>query len=230
MKERPILFKPEMVNAILEGRKTQTRRLVPEWQIPKKNEVDIEFPQHRWSAIVQRDRRWGFCAFGETEDDCVKELRDLCGCRLGMCGEQLWVRENIGFSRLYDLCAPKDVPVGSEVFYPASMTDQAWYDLHTRMRPSIHAPRWTSRIQLHITGIRIERLHDISEEDAKAEGTDGLHDSLCWNEKWLPETWDNNDVGSSKFVFATLWQSINGPGSWAKNEWVWVIEFKKAIK
>jgi hypothetical protein len=95
-------------------------------------------------------------------------------------------------------------------------------------RPSIFMPRVASRITLEITSVRVERLQDISEADALAEGSIGLPESLYTNVDNLPDRWDTAALESSTFDFAVLWKSINGPGSWEANPWVWVIEFQRA--
>lgn len=140
MKERPILFSGEMVRAILEGRKTQTRRVIKPQPDSARNSVFVKS---------------GF----ETKHGY--EIK----CPYGQPGDRLWVRETWG---LWDT-DPKDGPERAKIFYRA--TDENRRDLrYQRWRPSIHMPRWASRINLEITNIRIERVQDITEEDAKAEG------------------------------------------------------------
>ncbi len=97
-----------------------------------------------------------------------------------------------------------------------------------KWKPSIHMPRWASRITLEVTGVRVERLQDISEEDAIAEGVE------CWEERGYDDAQDfyrnyhtGGDLFTAKASYRTLWESINGPGSWERNDWVWVIEFKR---
>jgi hypothetical protein len=115
---------------------------------------------------------------------------------------------------------PRLIPVGTRFHYRA--TEDAGGLL---WRPSIHMPRWASRINLEITGVRVERLQYISEADAKAEGIEPtMPNPGHWNWKdYLAEGCQTHAVLSYK----TLWESINGPGSWDKNPWVWVVEFKK---
>lgn len=92
----------------------------------------------------------------------------------------------------------------------------------THWRPSIHMPRWASRLTLEVTGVRVERLNDISEADAKAEGVD--HE-LAFHEGLLGRTVEGRPADA--MWFEALWESINGDGSWAANPWVWVISFKR---
>lgn len=178
MKERPIIFSAPMVRAILDGRKTQTRRIVK----PQPT-VEIE-PQSNYQEMV---RGAGL--------DC---------CRHGVTGDRLWVREafyHIGETR--------------QVFYKADGSNNYQDDLRWGgpWKPSIHMPRWASRITLEITDIRVERLQDISEKDALADGG--------WEYKKCPVHC------SPKMSFADLWQSIYGHGSWDANPWVWVVSFRK---
>ncbi|WP_112198255.1 hypothetical protein [Rahnella sp. NRRL B-41462] len=189
MKERPILFNAEMVKAILSGRKTQTRRVMK--------------PQPssgvRKSVLVKSG----------TEDGHGREHV----CPLGQPGDQLWVRE--AFATLacgsYEPEKPSLTGTYQEVRYLA--TDRlADCDADVRgynWRPSIHMPRWASRIDLLITGVRVERLNDISNEDIRAEGAAQF------------------GCTSHRVNFQTLWESIYGEGSWDANPWVWVIEFKR---
>lgn len=194
MKERPILFSGPMVRAILDGRKTQTRRVVK--------------PQP------------------ETATDCpyhvgVGQSRKSRTCPYGTVGDRLWVREAW-------LPFDQDHVIGDcKVAYMAEATptseeirkEYIREGRNYRWRPSIHMPRWASRITLEITGVRVERLQEISETDAIAEGA---MSQLC-------SMHDQPDA--MKFThrngFTNLWQSINGPESWASNPWVWVIEFRR---
>ena len=185
MKERPILFSAPMVRAILGGRKTQTRRVV------KCDGIDLAGP----------------CGNRLTGDTFLAG-RDWVGnhailrCPYGERGDRLWVRET---------WAPMPggpITAQNGVIYRAD-SDSIW-----TWRPSIHMPRWASRITLEITAIRVERLQDISAEDCIAEGISTQlreHDAIC-------------DLQSK---YKALWQSIHGPGSWEANPFVWVLEFKR---
>lgn len=190
MTERPILFNSDMVRAILEGRKTQTRRCI-KW--PKEYQVDN-------SAMAR---------IASSNDPLA-----LRRCPYGQHGDRLWVRETFAI-------VPKTAYAMSEgvqqIIRPNDNHDaaifRAGWERSTgglRWRPSIHMPRWASRIQLEIVSVRLERLNDISESDAKAEGCEPA------------ECCDAYYHGFSK-----LWESINGGGSWDQNPWVWVIEFKR---
>ena len=100
-------------------------------------------------------------------------------------------------------------------------TESAPDTLH--WKPSIHMPRWASRITLEVTGVRVERLQDISEADAIAEGVTGVSSGGVT----LFTTTGVNCFQAAKDAYAALWELINGPGSWDANPWVWVVEFKR---
>lgn len=93
-----------------------------------------------------------------------------------------------------------------------------------KWKPSIHMPRWASRITLEVTGVRVERLQDISEADAEREG---IEDAALLPLTHFKDYSNNGETRSAQYSFETLWESINGPGSWERNDWVWVIEFKR---
>jgi hypothetical protein len=125
-------------------------------------------------------------------------------CPYGVPGDTLWVREAHALS----------MPVR----YVAT---DAIHELRKK-RPSIHMPRWASRITLKITDVRVERLHDISEADALAEGIVEKPDRIWWVDDGDPE----HGFGSPRAAYAELWSSINGPGSWDANPWVWAVSFE----
>lgn len=202
MKERGMIFNAEMVRAILDGRKTQTRR-------------PVKFPV--------LDKNLG-CELAGNELAGELSARNYLNSAFGKPGHRIWVRETFngfwlseeeieeiqkGISKAADLCDYKaDYPDSSR---PA----EGW-------TPSIHMPRWASRILLEITDVRVERLNAISQEDAQAEGMELTG--------WRP-TYSDPDSGGEVMTpydnFAELWSSIYGEGSWKANPWVWVIEFKR---
>lgn len=213
MKERPILFNGDMVRAILDGRKTQTRRLVKAWQ---GSGVEITKSKSK--------------SFWDVTDKGI--IFDNIKCPLGKVGDQLWVREtwqSVHFSfdmesgYADDWYESEQILKGPDYFYSTCYAaDPNWTsDIEDRgfsWRPSIHMPRWASRITLEITDIRVERLQDISEADALAEGVRTEADAAADGATWY-------DRPRRQFRF--LWQSINGHESWEENPWVWVIEFKR---
>lgn len=206
MKERPILFSAPMVRAILDGRKTVTRRIVKPMRDP-------DFECQLASCEIAGEVNGGTC-----------RIR----CPYGQPGDQLWVRETWSRAKLF---------ASNELFYRADGEHQAgrqlslsYHEREKRWRSPIHMPRWASRITLEITGVRVERLQEISEEDAIAEGvfkkvgTSPVGDVV--------ETHDGGDLiyvskGLARNAYHELWESINGPGSWDLNPYVWVIEFKR---
>ena len=221
MKEHPILFSAPMVRAILAGNKTQTRRIVkPQWAA---DVIDIaenpaQDPVHGW-MVSGHSGVWCDC----------HSLNEWRVCPFGKPGDRLWVKETFTVYNINDsdmelgyVASPKtvrhlapcsdDVPDAALPLY-FKMLDKAG-DFNKRLTyPSIFMPRWASRITLDITGVRVERLQDISEADARAEGVT-LQGGQGYD-------------GWAKAEYMALWESINGPGSWATNPWVWVVEFKR---
>ena len=188
MKERPMLFSGPMVRAILDGRKTQTRRLVK----PQPNYVNT------LGVPFYPDGK------GPVDYRC---------CPYGQPGDRLWVKETFAY-------AGPEINLVPGFVYRA--TDPDWSTLvGFRWKPSIFCTRAASRITIEITAIRIERLNDISQEDALAEGMDVFEDGAGFT---VPPNgaWHRNPEDA----FRDLWQSINGPDSWSANPWVWVVEFK----
>lgn len=173
MKERPILFSGPMVRAILDGRKTQTRRIVKAKHLPFMENLLGGFLDGKWN---QRPLPYG------------------------QPGDRLWVREAWANTR------------GDDSLPTYYRSDERIEDLQRTWKPSIHMPRWASRITLEITGVRVERLQDISDLEARQEGLQ-------------PDFYGS--VMGCKRKFIDLWESINGPGSWAANPRVWVIEFRR---
>ena len=210
MKERPILFSGPMVRAILDGRKTQTRRI-----LKPQPEGGIQF-----GAIA-------------TPHGVVNGKGTQLTCRFGLRGDRLWVRETWrGVVQINPPYAPLEYGVAryvpdqehcSKVEYAATqqLDAEPW-------RPSIHMPRWASRITLEITGVRVERLQDVSSEDALAEGIHTIPHGMEGNFYSALRTEPHRDNWRcAADAFCELWESINGDGSWAANPWVWVIEFKR---
>lgn len=206
-KERPILFSGPMVRAILEGRKTQTRRVVKHQ--PIKGDV---YP-------TKDDGIWG----AQTE----RSVTSYFACPHGQPGDRLWVRETWG---LLDT-QPCDGPERATIGYRADGDGNAPNGRYQLWRPSIFMPRWASRLTLEILRIRVERLQDITEDDCIDEGVphDGLVGYYC--EEGDPN--DPEDIGAHRCNwragYKQLWDSLNaarGHG-WDKNPWVWVIEFKR---
>lgn len=221
MKERPILFSGPMVRAMLEGRKTQTRRVV------KCSHLDYGGAGGKDSTEWNDPAFWGYeCENGEWVMLEATEKGDhQLPCPYGVPGDRIWVRESFATVNPRAGCELNRRPEFDGVRYMATW-DKAH---HGGWKPSIHMPRWASRITLEVTGVRVERLQEISEEDAIAEG---IERSEFGGWKHYPHEGDYCACGDWKMPqnsFMSLWQSLDnyGPDSWAANPWVWVIEFKR---
>ncbi|HBO1246099.1 TPA: hypothetical protein L4E97_004786 [Pseudomonas aeruginosa] len=202
MKERPILFTGPMVRAILEGRKTVTRRVMKPQPDFLGSMVDPNTPFKTLDAGLHARIT---CPHGQPDD-------------------RLWVREAWAADAQVDAIAPRDLSQDEPIWYPADFSvRQTGCSMISkgRGRPSIHMPRWASRILLEITAVRIERLQDISEKQALAEGVELEGEGVCW--AGAAGTASDSPVES----FRLLWELINGAGSWNANPWVWVVEFKR---
>lgn len=203
MKERGILFSAPMVRAILDGSKTQTRRIIKGF--------DVDPTQ----VLPTRDGRWicgslAHTGYGDTFD-----------CPYGVPEDRLWVRETFRYH-------PEDLPLEMvPVDYKATpfVTD-AWDGIP--WRPSLHMPRWASRITLEVVSVRVERLNEIYNKDAEAEGACCWADSLPYDKyEAMHRNFGTWPAPSPRQAFGCLWESINGEGSWDANPWVWVISFKR---
>ncbi|MFY7514974.1 hypothetical protein ACOT19_01065 [Acinetobacter baumannii] len=226
MKERPILFNSEMVNAILEGRKTQTRRIL-------KKQPPENMTRHCWFSSSTS-------TYGFTNQPIPSDKWWKINCPFGRVGDRIWVRETWAPVNLYGeiaLAYKADSKV-IRVEENESFLDEegfinyddprlekysfaAWaYDLLDGKEgvwsPSIHMPRWACRLVLEITSIRVERLNDISENDAIAEGCDNSK-----SEAAIQMGWYERPVRA----FSRRWEWIYGKDSWKQNPWVWVIDF-----
>lgn len=206
----------EMVRAVLDGRKTQTRRLI---------KTQPKFLDGSWGWHNRKIFKKNIYV------DCPSDTMNLF-CPYGKGGDRLWVRETFQIV---------DFETGS-VWYRANGDDKFWQKRFAEANeerilkckkptwvPSIHMPRWASRLTLEITNIRVERLNDISEEDAKAEGVQKMDSEHYKSFPWLgamhpikgyPKVFPN-----AVSAFKSIWEEIYG--SWEANPWVWVIEFKK---
>jgi len=212
MKERPILFSGPMVRAILSGAKTQTRRVVK----PQPGMV--------WGHGVALPGN----TYGVPSDvhhahvDMPDGKRRFILCPFGQPGDRLWVRETFWEAGRWWQHGeygddPRDYTWSS--WRTASFEPQPTKDGKWRKRPSIHMPRWASRLTLEVTGVRVERLHDISEEDARAEGMQPCHVN---GEPYCPAVAQGRP---HRLLFALTWDELYG--TWDQNPWVWVIEFRR---
>lgn len=209
MNEKPILFSGEMVRAILSGRKTETRRLIK--HIPM-----LGYPSDWCDRIGTQE-------FERIVGDYRRS------CPYGVPGDRLWVRETWALAHMSVDCEGVCDDVEEFIGRPtAADCDGYWRPIYAadaddignhsddrmvrRYRPSIHMPRWASRINLTVEGVRVERLQDIGEAGAIAEGVEA------------------SGRGSARFMFTNLWDAINGKRApWESNPWVWVVSFKVEV-
>ncbi|MDA3943684.1 MAG: hypothetical protein PF694_09120 [Bacteroidetes bacterium] len=200
MKESPILFSTDMVKAILEGRKTQTRRIN---SLEGVNENPVN-----WLVKVIN----GFAFFYNSNTDKNLDIK----CPYGQTGDLLWVREK--FETETD---------GTVKFFAGNneVEHNTAYRQLTKWRPSIHMPKAAARIWLQITNVCIERLQDISDKDAIAEGIE-KHPNDKTNVHYRNYHHEDFLMITPKFSFKTLWEKTTGFDSWDANPWVWVITYK----
>lgn len=213
MKSRPILFSAPMVRALLAGTKTQTRRIVKPQPMP-----DVEFVREHEPDVYGHG---AFCAF--RQDGRVLMHQRMAPCPYGQPGDRLWVRETFRLCGEADATPPRDTDAAYRIWYEADAPHQPGFG---KLRPGMFMPRWASRLTLEITGVRVERLQDISEADAKAEGMTPMWEPGCSGR--LMDAIGGFSFCPAASAYANLWQSINGPSSWDANPFVWVVEFKRA--
>lgn len=206
MKERPILMSATMVRAILEGRKTQTRRIVKLREFQQ-----TETRGYDW---IFRDRRslWN--------DYTHRGLVESKNNPYGKPGDRLWVKESIRKMEPPDITHEDGTPV----VYSQYIADDAWtvadaWPWKRDTLPGMFMPRGLRRITLDVTGVRVERLQDISDADARAEGL-GVSDAPG---VWIPP--DGRRMTYAQGAFRSLWEDINGRESWDANPFVWVVSF-----
>nr|HDC4293758.1 hypothetical protein [Enterobacter hormaechei] len=200
-----MIFNREMVRAILDVRKTQTRRIMKiqpsDGFHPTHNGYDLDLNAHWYTpGVVDKN---GYLQPAKKDVFGVADENEGYTCPFGAVGDRIWVRET--FSQVPD----HEEPAGcSAILYAADGNGP-----YGKWVPSIHMPRWASRLTLEITCVRVERLRDLSEDDAKSEGITPPSGGV------LPG-WEY------RINFRDLWMSIYGADNWEANPWVWVIEFK----
>ncbi|MCM7577559.1 hypothetical protein UXO35_22070 [Enterobacter kobei] len=221
-----MIFNGEMVRAILDGRKTQTRRIMKiqpsDGFHPTHNGYDLDLNAHWYTpGVVDKN---GYLQPAKKDVFGVADENEGYTCPFGAVGDRIWVRETWAEAgagapdlKLYRANYPEHVPTHYENVPPAD---------EIRWTPSIHMPRRACRLTLEITGVRVERLNGISETDAEAEGID--MEALFDAQDCYDCIADHNMTGrpTATGAFKYLWESIYGEESWKSNPWVWVIEFK----
>lgn len=244
MKERPILFSSEMVRAILDGRKTQTRRIV---------KPQPEYIPH-WSCAGVGGWRWPWATYCESYFTNVNSLPQEMAikCPHGAPGDRLWVRETwrplkrqcgtgMYSGTICDLVeyrAHEGELLKTKIINSCGQDRLGFSEYYWSTRdggsgpwhPSIFMPRWASRLTLEITDVRVERLQDISEQDALAEGIESRpgHRTFVHGNKNAAGGRSVISISTPILDFAALWDSINGKRcSWESNPWVWKVMFKK---
>jgi hypothetical protein len=201
MTDRHILFSAAMVRAILAGRKSQTRRVLN--------------PQPKYGFkpwLDESNGEWMQSGHGEAGDDFL----DVSFAA----GDRLWAREAFSGLHGYTGTPPKpcDLPRDAAIQYPA--TYDGWV---SRRRSPLHMPRWASRLTLVVSEVRVQRLQDISEEDAIAEGVDRLDSDLV---SWFARSdgsgrlIESREVRTWRPAYERIWSSLHGPDAWAENPWV----------
>lgn len=231
MKARPILMSAPMIVALLAGRKGQTRRIVK----PQPDPIATSCGVNTSSDPLHIDQ-WQWLSGEPSDCDTWEMVGDWFWCQYGRPGDLLWVRETWQHSNSPDGPADPDC----SIFYRADYLDdplgvdleRSCDGIRRRWVPSIHMPRTASRLTLRITDVRVERLQDISEEDANAEGVEWetADPPFCY----VPGIWPHSITavgiedmhdGHERACYAKLWDHINGTDSWAANPWVWALSF-----
>jgi hypothetical protein len=213
MADRPILFSAPMVRALLEGRKTQTRRVA-------------KFISTKGEFFDMRNAHGGTFGLG------LGAVRTYGPDYAPFApGDHLWVKETWRASKVADELKPSQLagPGLSRIWYEA---DRDNCDQHGKVRVSIHMPRWASRLTLLVTDVRVERLQDISEADAIAEGIEPIwpeggrgpnHYSAHVEGAWL-------NAPTAAGAYQSLWGWINGEGAWEANPWVVAVSFTVELR
>lgn len=237
MNERPILFRPSLVRAILDGDKTQTRRVMK----PQPAPMDIDTFAYAWPGEEFRmdagPADWWLSSVPRGTDDDAAQMwptwDKAITCPYGAAGDRLWVREKVtlvrGHGERADLYGPEEATLryadGETRRVPVPKEDRSfpWKRL---TRPGIHMPRWACRVVLEVTKVRLQRLQTTKQPDAWAEGTWTEFAKECAQKGWAFDPVTN---GEPLRVFRESWDRINGERGfgWDVNPWVWAITFRQ---
>lgn len=220
MTDRPLLFSAPMLRALIEGRKTQTRRaLKPQ---PKLNQEGLWVWPPDWSK--QAMRRYGTLLQMDAGSLSEALQGDAERCLGYAAGDRIWARETWTDLATQPQCDLSGA-LGPGIAYRATDDDEC--TIPARWRPAIHMPRAHSRLTLLVTEVRTERLQDISEADARAEGIEplksgrGFYDASVGKGSVRAGIWHHKATEA----YAALWNHINGPGAWEANPWVVAVSF-----
>ena len=222
MKARPILFSGPMVRALLDGTKTQTRRAVkpqPPAEVQDAGVISSGNPEANGTWL------W----LDHIDLDCASQVGDDSRCPYGVPGDLLWAREawTLVPATAYRMSEGLEQTVNPQDPHDAAIYCQGWDRSIPKWRPSIHLPRWASRLTLPIVDVRIERLSAISDADARAEGIveiapadrrDGMRHFGVPGLKI--------DQPTPARAYIALWAAINGQASANANPWVWAVSFE----
>jgi hypothetical protein len=204
-----------MVQAILEGKKKQTRRIIKPQPLVHNEVVKMPIAIAEYSKIISKYAKKGYTQI-YTKGQLEGMIGPLCKYKIG---DILWVRETWQHTKVLNI-NPEDENYG----YVYKADDQPWEDCEGwKWKPSLFMPLDACRLFLKITNIRAERLQDITESDAIAEGVQNEFDTF---RNYLDKEEMGSYTLSAKESFETLWESINGEQSWKENPYVWVIEFE----
>ncbi|WP_136678644.1 hypothetical protein [Neptunomonas sp. XY-337] len=205
MKAIPMLFNAEMVNALLNGAKTQTRRPI---------KFPVRFSENTGFNFTNKDGKTYACGIGFSWESTCRNFIE--GKSPYQVGDLIYVRETFRLFNRSDECGCSEAPC------PCPPTDhpiyRATHDCSEALwKPSIHMPRWASRITLRVTNVRVERLTAISEADATAEGFDYSETEAAIAAGWYEKP---------RKAFRRAWESMYGEESWVDDAWIWVIDFE----
>lgn len=224
-----MIFNQEMVKALIEGRKVATRRHVAEWQLPVETVNDeVEFEGLRYMSVASNHRRWGFGVFGSTPEEAMHNYNDgFKSCSPYKVGDLIWVRETfkVEENTYHDLdgqyCLVYRADEGVKLVNPTIDNNDylANAALKKGFTPSIHMPKHASRLTLVVTNVRVEKIQNLSDDEAVKEGMPSISEAqdmalkagMNWYQK--PAIW-----------FKSLWDRLYG--NWNENPWVWVVEFE----
>lgn len=219
MTERPILFSAEMVRAILAGRKTQTRRVIKPQPQGHYWETLPGYQLKHTEAVMANGKVAVMFRHTIPQNPSPSFENAWITCPYGQPGDALWVREGFAVQPLLwaDNRGPQPIHYTADLVVGFAGKPDTRQIEDYRSKPSIHMPRWASRITLEVKSVRVERLQDISRQDCEAEGCAGGHGSIP----------GYNYSATPREHFFHLWNRINGPGAWEANPWAWVISFER---